>query len=840
MSNSCNPPSAIAMLKRLRGAATPLPLAGLFLILVSVSVIALGGGTRPAEAEAQDDSCKIGNPPTVRAASRTPAAITGYEVTFTIPCDLPSNADSIVMVLHEDIGVPRGINPFAVRIRHSSNGTNGSLIPAVDVSLKDQDDPRRPTTITIILGVNPNNGTNGISPGDEVTVTFDKAAGISNPTEGGAFSWKVGVNTDDNLVDAEHPKQEVIDAFTEASTDDATVGLLVDWEIQSSHEKVHRGEEVTVIGRGYKNGTTLTFWRDENFDGVRDRDEEMLCQVNVENNDIGYCTFTVNKPPFAGIFGECKTVAVTKNADGSKDYAAARKAADNANCNFINGVDGLNHTSIWVREESKAKEGVFTLNDLPQVLELEGYLAAEVGASRRLSVQMQDFPEGTLTALDIGGVPIKLNTLRDTKVPVSGSLYFTVDLPGGVRRGYQSLRVVVTRKDKDDTEPKYEVQTVLWVEPDAIVTALPDQALPNQRLHLEGRGFLVEGNQDEIASISIGGHYLDLSRVNGGEGPAPIDRHGNWRGFVDLPINAATTTPGTKELRIVDRQGRGGTVEVTIPPREVTVAPIWGRPGSIVTVIGKGFPSRNDNGSNVNLQIRYQSSVGYAVASAEADGSGNFSGEIRVPLRTPAPSSNFVTVTFDDDDGTRVITTARHEVPGAAITVNPEAGPPGTPVSLAGQGFRKFTKVNSATIGALDVTPGGTVTTDANGDFSLTFLAPGVGVGSQTVRVTVAGVTASAPFHLSPSGVAAGTPVPVAEALERLGDKLLRVFHFNNDSKVWTFYDPELAENENTQHVMITGETYLVLVRETVGAILNGQTRQLTCHQGNCWNQIIW
>ena len=838
MSKSCNPPSAIAMLKRLRGAATPLPLAGLFLILVSVSVIALGGGTRPAEAEAeaQDDSCKIGNPTTVRAASRTPAAITGYEVTFTTPCDLASNADSIVMVLHEDIGVPRAINPLQVRIRYVSGSGSGNYGGGIasSVHLNNQGDPRRPTTLTIDPAVqNVDNTSRNIPPGATVTVTFNKAAGISNPTEGGAFSWKVYTSKNTTPVPAQHPEQKVLDAFPAVDAganhnEKGLLGLLVDWEIQLSHEKVHRGEEVTVIGRGYKNGTTLTFWRDENFDGVRDRYEEMLCQVNVEKNDIGYCTFTVNKPPFKGTFGKCVTETGANN----------RKAADDADCNFINGVDGLNHTTIWIREG--ADNEAYELDHLPQVLELEGYVAAEVGASRRLSVQMQDFPEGNLTVLEIGGVSIDPKTLRNRMIPASGSLHFTVDLPGGVRRGYQSLRVEVTWKDTDDTERKYEVQTVLWVEPDAIVTALPDQVLPNQRIHLKGRGFLVKDGSGAVASINISGHFLDLSGVNGGAGPAPIDRHGNWRGYVDLPINAATTTPGTKELRIVDGQGRGGTVEVTIPPREVTVAPIWGRPGSIVTVTGKGFPSRNDNGSNVNLRIRYQSSVGYAVASAEADGSGNFSGEIRLPLRTPAPSSNFVTVTFDDDDGTRVITTARHEVPGAAITVNPEAGPSGTPVSLAGQGFRKFTKVNSATIGALDVTPGGTVTTDANGDFSLTFLAPGVGVGSQTVRVTVAGVTASAPFHLSPSGVAAGTPVPVAEALEGLGDKLLRVFHFNNDSKVWTFYDPELAEDENTQHVMITGETYLVLVRETVGAILNGQTRQLTCHQGNCWNQIIW
>ena len=268
------------------------------------------------------------------------------------------------------------------------------MLPAVD--LDDQDDPRRPTTITVIPGAIRGDGQNAqpkpIPPGATVTVTFNKAAGISNPTEGGAFSWEVATSKSTKPEPAQHPDQEVRKAFSPALGEAANTGLLVDWEIQLSHEKVHRGEEVTVIGRGYKNGTTLTFWRDENFDGVRDRDEEMLCQVNVEKNDIGYCTFTVNKPPFDGIFGECKTVAVDNGTNDDSEETDPRKAAEGADCNFINGVDGLNHTSIWVREKDKGEP--YRLDDLPQVLELEGYLAAEVGASRRLSVQMQDFPGG--------------------------------------------------------------------------------------------------------------------------------------------------------------------------------------------------------------------------------------------------------------------------------------------------------------------------------------------------------------------------------------------------------------------------------------------------------------
>ena len=88
-------------------------------------------------------------------------------------------------------------------------------------------------------------------------------------------------------------------------------------------------------------------------------------------------------------------------------------------------------------------------------------------------------------------------------------------------------------------------------------------------------------------------------------------------------------------------------------------------------------------------------------------------------------------------------------------------------------------------------------------------------------------------------GVTPGAPTPAAEALEDLGDRLLRVFHYNNDTKQWAFYDPEL-EDLNTLSFMVAGETYLVLVVETTEAVLNGTLRNVTWFEGNCWNQIVW
>ncbi len=814
------------------------------ILSLSLLVIALLAGFGEAEVvEAEESDCP---PPcvTVKSSSRSPAAHTAYEVTLVTPGEIKFLTDSIVMVLDEDIGVPRAIAPNGVQIRYShddGNGTNRGNGTAGDISLTDHTDPRKPTTISITPAIIRNNAPDDIPSGATVTVTFTKDAGISNPTEGGAYSWTVatvhdGVSTAPVL--GHHPHDYVWMEFTHiervanhpTGDEEPVHGLLVDWEIQLTHEEVGRGDEVTVIGRGYKNGTSLTFWRDANFDGVRDSGEAELCHTQVDGNDIGYCTFTVNKPPFESAFGDCRLeLGETLGA---------------VNCNFINAVDGRNHSSILVEDDEVLVKDVGVVvakkvDHLDQVLELVGEIVAEVGADRRLFLQLVDFPEGELISADLGGVPIDLGHLRDKRVPESGTRHFHIDLPGMARRGYQSLRVVVEHIDDDGDSVLHEISTIIWVEPDAIVRVFPDVVLPNQRINVEGLGFTHRDDLGEIASVSIGGHVLHQNRINRGDGPNLTNSDGYWVGPVDLPINRATTVPGIHILRVTDLSGRGGSVNVTIPPREVTVSPIWGRPGSIVTVSGTGFPVRNDSVSNVNLQIYYEFSEGYSVASAETYINGNFSKEIRLPLKTPAPSSNAVRVVFEDEDGIEVITTARHEVPGATVQLSPIAGPPGTQVTLTGTDFRPFVRVTSATIGQIDVAPGQSATADAHGEFSFTFLAPGIGVGRQTVEVTVAGVTASSPFDITLSGVVAGNPTPVAEALESLGDSFVRSFHFDNDAKSWSFYDP-LFPDESDQDYMVAGETYLVLVSETVEAILNGETRQLTCHQGNCWNQVVW
>ena len=65
------------------------------------------------------------------------------------------------------------------------------------------------------------------------------------------------------------------------------------------------------------------------------------------------------------------------------------------------------------------------------------------------------------------------------------------------------------------------------------------------------------------------------------------------------------------------------------------------------------------------------------------------------------------------------------------------------------------------------------------------------------------------------------------------------MWNFNNDSKVWSFYDPTLEEGNTLTH-MITGETYLIRIKSNQEVILNRDTRSLTCVGDNCWNQVVW
>ncbi len=791
-------------------------LAGFSLSLLGLLLVVFAGDGAPVEAQSSNCAGPAPCNVTVSAKSRSPAATTTYEVEFVTPTAIPSLTGAITMELHDEIRVPvRIIGSFVQLECTDADGHNCGRGTAFGVDSINATNYLEPTTVIVSPALRLGDDRNLTIPaGARVKVSFRSEVGMRNPSEGGAYSWRVGIGNGP-MSNAYHPDQKVRQAYRAASDSAYDLGLLVNREIQLTLNEVTRGQQVSAIARGYKNGTTLRVWRDANINGEIDWNELELCTATVGSNDIGRCYFSIDVPPFEPAFGEC--------------VAAAR------NCNFINALDGRSGSSVVVENFYPPDEFPHPIYESSQALDLLGRINVEVlhGIGGNIDLELVDFPQGVITAITIGGVPADV---ENWVVGPSGRLFFSFSVPFRARSGRQHLELILTRSDNGQIYSRDVI--INLVHPAAEVQVIPDTVLPNQRIAISGRWLSVQ-EESVINKIRVDGYELDSSRVNDGTGSFNVTADRNWSGSLDLPINGATTVSGTHKLWLQDSNGRTGSVDIFIPPRKLEITPVWGRVGSFVNVSGQGFPALNSRGSIVFVKIYYESAVGRTVTYAETDINGAFSKDIRVPLNTSVPSSNFIRVEFEDDNGALVTTSVRHEIPSAVIRLSRVSGMPGSAINLTGSGFRHYTPVSSVTFSGLDVIPAGTTLTDAQGHFSMTIRIPGANEGVQTVTATVAGVSASVPFRVDYNARVSADATPLDQGLANLGEALSKVFHFNNNSKEWAFYAPEVPEESGLTQ-LLDRETYLIQVKAPVVAILNGKPRQLTCREGNCWNQLVW
>jgi len=92
-------------------------------------------------------------------------------------------------------------------------------------------------------------------------------------------------------------------------------------------------------------------------------------------------------------------------------------------------------------------------------------------------------------------------------------------------------------------------------------------------------------------------------------------------------------------------------------------------------------------------------------------------------------------------------------------------------------------------------------------------------------------------FRLTASSVAESRVTPAL--LFRTNPDLVRVFTFDNTTKLWEFYAPAFAEFSDLQEFN-PGQAYLFMVSRDITVSMNGRNHSLTCASGNCWNQIVW
>jgi len=403
--------------------------------------------------------------------------------------------------------------------------------------------------------------------------------------------------------------------------------------------------------------------------------------------------------------------------------------------------------------------------------------------------------------------------------------------------------------------------------------------VPNQTVTVIGSGFsgssTISAALTDDSSVLIDGSAIGLkgagTTADGSEGvtearnkinegtSVTTDNGGNWSSSIILPINDATTTPGTHELKITDVDGRAGVVSLVIADRTLVLEPLESRVGTTITITGTGYPADNTKTgaeSTPSVSIKYTvNGTAQTVATLTPDASGNITGTFTVPLNTGIPSTNSVTAEFNytptgGAQNTNV-TGVTHKVPKATVTIEPESGPTGTVVTIVGAGFKTFSTLSDLTLGGIDVRPAPVPSTDSEGGFSTTVIVPQSNTGSQSVTATVATTVATDTFTVI-AAAATAIPVPVvaalapADALAELisnNDNLVRVWHFDPSQQSeapdygWFLYDPRpVFAAANSVDEIAGGKFYWINVHAAQTAVMGGVSRSLFAG----WNPVTW
>ena len=772
---------------------------------------------------------------------------------------------SIVVYLEDDYVVPSSIDSkavhFSVTGAHSRMGdfSRGLVIPDIAPTVKTGayvNADKKDYSIRVRV---PNFCTDGAQCGPEsgqdLALVLTTAAGIKNPSEHGTHS---------TYVDVLGPVDELKSASVIRGMDKVNFNTVA--KISLSSVDGSRGDEITVTGSGFNNGISAGVY--VYAAGTRAKLEymaaaawEMLDCAGMKraagSDSNRYCfhydlnptamTFTLNTS--AGMRGGHADFMALSMAEKQKYSKAAigRMACQvimqrgtragigtvgsddkvsvsfevtvptfqPGNGNFICMIDGEGRMSHLDIED-------FSLDPSIRV----SPTTANVGDT--VTIFAEDFEPNT------AGTPIQLasrNVGANTPATGSdGSGTQTFKIPGWAEG---TLRV--------DAWGENTKITVIG----SSLTISKSEALPNELLTISGTGFSTgDGNHIDAAMVTIDGVPLQIHKDSVDQNSRiDVSSSGQFVATVvlwpaDTMGSNPTLTAGVRTIKVEDNKEFSGSVKVTIPAPSIMVTPGAAGPRDVITISGENWPVDNIEGAappTVSIEVDDGRARTY---SALPDSAGRFFVEHRVSSAVSIPSTNRVTATIGSD----IVKVATFEVPAAVIEITPTSGQPGDSLSLSVDKMPVYAAVDSIEIAGRDVMPVGNFSTDRTGSVTVDgVIIPGLDPGTYSVLMNIDGTVTIGSLDVLPEGPV-GSETPVNNALAPLGDSLVAVFHFDNVSKTWTFYDPrpEFADL-NTLTDLVDGEPYWVLISSDVAdVVLNSKSRSFTCRGGNCWNPIIW
>ena len=631
--------------------------------------------------------------------------------------------------------------------------------------------------------------------GQTLIMVVSMAADIKNPSEAGSHSVGFSIigGTDDR---ADTAGTKLDDRKTEA-------------KISLNADDGGRGKEITITGTGFNNGTTA-----EAFVLVSDT-EPMDCETLIANSDSE----------------SLSTAAVGDNDKFSIVFTVHQDEFDAGKVNWICAKDSESEGGNRYASAVKGFEVKDSLSITPEA----------VASGEEVTLKPRDFVSPVLEKVYLGGTEEK-NTLMccgpDDPVQADGSDY-VFDMPGGYSG---SLRITVLYGDGASAT------ATITVEPSSLTLSATEVA-PNQSIVISGSGFS-EKSYIRVSDITIDDQPLVVDEsgtenmVVDGETVEVVKTTstGEFTASVKVWSDSTTDNPalsdGTYKIEAEDVEGFSGSAEITILAPTLMVSPTAAGPRDYIVISGTNWPvSTSDDDREVNINVDDRN------RNAGVDSTGRFNYEYQLRSTIQIGKEHTITVTYDDEDGGGDIEEEiTFIVPSSNVTIIPAAAAPGETIALEITGMPIIRLVEEVVIDGADRLRD-SYTTDNEGNVTVEgIVVPYADPGFFPVRITVGDDTAVIQLEILAEDAVRGAASPLPDAVMDLDDNLVRVFHFNTTSKVWTFYDPRPEfESLNTLTELAAGQPYWMLVSENVeNVLLNGRTRSLTCVGGDCWNQLVW
>lgn len=749
----------------------------------------------------------------------------GGSETLAIVITEPSSLnidDSIVLVLDDKFTVPDSIPTGAVFFREQGGPSGGARVNA-SVTIDEEDDDltgEDSHTIRIYVpDMNPaDDRAHGVTSAP-FSIVIDKAAGIKNPTEG-EKTYDVGYQLLTGTAGYESDGTQMFANDGSASLgtlEDSKVAVRAKVSLDDKNNK--RGYMLTVTGSGFNKGSSATAYVLKG----QSADATPMCATVIDDGEsIGSGTVGDNH----------KIVIEAEVTGGSKGDFSPGKT------NYICVRDDNAPTR---RISSAAKQ-----------FELQHSIAAEpadVASGEEVTVKLRDYPSGaTVTSISLDGKRTLTpgSSATTTTFERDGS-DLTFEMPGGVSG---TVEISVTAEGASNKD------TTITVNPSSLDLSQTEVA-PNASVIISGSGFN-EGKLIAVENITIDDERLVVddagtvscaADVSESRECVQVTSSGEFTATVRVWTHSSSpANPALDDdeftIKVKDEDGFEGKAKITIKSATIKVTPETASPRDFIVISGENWPiSTPELDNSVTIEVDKRS------RQADVDSTGRFRYEYQLRANIGIGDEHDIKVSYKDpqtvegsarDDIEEEIT---FSVVEADISVTPAAAAPGQTISVSIGGMRPYTLIDEIRIGRVSLLGNQSVTTDREGDATVADITvPYLDPGHYPVTVQVGNDTRVVEFEMLAEAAVTGVAADIPTATSGLGDNLEAIFHFNNTSKEWTFYDPrpEFADL-NTLTELNGGQPYWVLVKDSQEDVdWNGRLVNFTCAADDCWNLEIW